>query len=478
VSGEASIDNGNYRPSEPYVLSVDVGTSSIKLGCVSLEGRLIWWDRERILAHQHDRDRWYPQTWLRVLQIMLDRLPRVLSGGIAAVAVSGHGPTVVPVDEAGEPLSHALMWLDTHEAIPTGGESYFLPKVAWFRDAHPHLFERTRLFLSCPEYIMYFLTGEAVTIAQSEEFARYVWTPDQIEAAGLARELFAPFVSIGRRVGVVSARAGRFLGLPENVPVVAAGHDFLISLLGTKTVVPGRTCDRAGTSEGINHCSATPVTDPQIRCLPHVVPGLYNVAGILSSTGRLFEWFRGISGQEGLPYDQMLNEIRRVAHRTEKPWFFPSIHQGAAWEFSRGMFIELGAQHGTAEMGRAVVDSIGFAVREAVEILGEHGCRIESLMACGGQAKNAVWNQMKSDIVGVPIEVPEVEDAELVGDACAAFTGLGEFGDVVEAAEALVRVKQRYEPSHEEYERYTSSYHTYRELYARFRDALVGCDSD
>ncbi len=466
----------NHRPKKTFVLSVDVGTTSVKLGCVDTSGELLWWDRERILAHQHDSTRWYPKTWVRVLQIMLDRMPRTLLETLSAVAVSGHGPTVIPLDHDGEPLSHALMWLETHESEPVAGESYFLPKVAWFRSAHPRLFESTRYFLSCPEFVSFFLTGEAVTISQSEEFSRYIWTPEQLRSADLDPELFPPFIGIGDRIGRVSSRASGYLGLRVGVPVCAAGHDFLISLLGTKTIVPGRTCDRAGTSEGINHCSETPVTTAQIRCLPHVVPGFYNVAGILSSTGRLFEWFRRISGQEGLPYDQMLNEIKRVAHRTQKPWFFPSIHQGAAWEFSRGMFIELGAQHGTAEMGRAVVDSIGFAVREAVEILREHGCEVRSLTACGGQAKNAVWNQMKSDIVGVPIEVPRVEDAELVGDACAALTGLGEFGSVTEASEQLVTLKQRYEPSNEVHGLYTTGYHTYRRLYSRFREALSAGD--
>ncbi len=460
------------------VLSIDLGTTSIKLGCIDASGDLLWWDRERILAHQHERARWYPHTWLRVLQIMLDRMPADAAARLAAVAVSGHGPTVIPVDREGEPLSHALMWLETHESVPTSGESYFLPKVVWYRNRHPQLFERTHLFLSCPEYISFFLTGEAVTITQSEEFSRFIWTKEQIEAEGLDAARFPPFIRLGERIGRVQKAAAQFLGLAADLPVVAAGHDFLISLLGTRTIAPGRTCDRAGTSEGINHCSAVPVAEPQIRCLPHVVPGLYNVAGILSSTGLLFEWFRRISGQQGLPYDQMLTEIRRVAHRAEAPWFFPSMHQGAAWEFSHGMFIELGAQHGAAEMGRAVVDSIGFAVREAVEILSDHGCEVEALTACGGQAKNEVWNQMKSDIVGVPLEVPKVEDAELMGDACAALTGLGEFAAVTEASEELVKIKQRYEPDPQEHVRYSASYHAYRRLYTRFRAALSGADPD
>jgi hypothetical protein len=42
------------------------------------------------------------------------------------------------------------------------------------------------------------------------------------------------------------------------------------------------------------------------------------------------------------------------------------------------MFIGLGADHGMNEMGLSVVESIGFAVRHAVQILEEHGCVIGS----------------------------------------------------------------------------------------------------
>ncbi|NBC30946.1 MAG: carbohydrate kinase, partial [Spirochaetes bacterium] len=293
---------------------------------------------------------------------------------------------------------------------------------------------------------------------------------------GLDPEKLPPFVHVGDVVGHVTRPAARRFGLSAGVPVVAGGSDFIVSLLGTGAVDPGVTCDRAGTSEGVNYCSAAPVDDPRLRCLPHPVPGFYNVAGVLSSTGTIFEWFRDISGQKKRSYAEMLADIRSVDDHVHVPWFFPSLHEGAAWEFSRGMFIDLGADHGPKEMGRAVVESIGYAVREVIDVLEQNGCRVGELRVCGGQGRNEIWSQMKANMVGRPLAIVEVVDAELLGNACAAYVGLGRFGSVAEASRALVRIARRYDPQAHRLTPYEERYHRYRDAYGRFRLALKECD--
>lgn len=456
--------------SRENILCMDIGTSSIKAGLVSASGTLLWGDQERILQSPHDIKTWNAESWLRGIKALASRRRRDVPCN--AIAISGNGPTLVAMDVADTPIRPVLLWLDSRDERLADQPSFFLPKVAWLRQHHPELFERTRRFLSCPEYINYVLTGNASTITPTREFQRYIWDESQIDAYGLDPALFPPFVRPADRVGKVTRKAAAEFGLPEDTPVFAAGSDFLMSLVGTGTVKPGRTCDRAGTSEGINHCSVRRVSDPRLRVLPHIARGTYNVAGILASTGRIFEWYRAISRQRDVSYQQMLSEISAVPFARHIPWFFPSIHQGAAWEFSRGMFIELGASHASAEMGRAVVESIGYAVRESVDILEANECNIEELRACGGQAKNAIWNQMKADITGKTVSVVEIEDAELLGNACTALTGLGEFGSVEEASLELVRFRSSYAPRADIHEIYNDRYHTYMEAYRSFASAL------
>jgi xylulokinase len=172
----------------------------------------------------------------------------------------------------------------------------------------------------------------------------------------------------------------------------------------------------------------------------------------------------------------MMLGILNVPEETPVPWFFPSVHRGAAWEFQRGMFIGLGAEHDSAAMGRAVVLSIGFAVRESIDILRHAGCEVRALNACGGQAKNGLWTQMKADITGVPIRVPAVADAELTGDVCAGMVGLGEASSLEEAAAAVVHMTHTFEPDPARNRAFGEQYDRYRERYTRFRQALDECD--
>jgi xylulokinase len=451
------------------VLAVDIGTSSMKGGLLGPDGRLRAFSHIPLADTGADTfDRWSPAAWEAAFAALSGEL-ELARTGVEAVVFSGNGPTLVPLDRQGRAMESAYLWLDGRERRRAGQPSFFLPKAAWIAAERPREYAATSCYLGCPEYLSYLLTGQAAGFTPSDEFSPYMWDAQGIEAYGLAAEKFPPLLRIGTVLGRVTAAGAEFSGLAQGVPVVAGGADFLLSLLGTGAVYPGRTCDRAGTSEGINCCSPRPVRDERIRCLPHVVEGYYNAAGILSSSGRIFEWFRRISGQRRREYAEMLQEIRSAGGKEAPPYFFPSLHRGAVWEFSGGVFAGLEAEHGEVEMGRAVVGSIGFGIRDLVETLEEHGCEIEALRVSGGQGRNETWNRMKADMTGKRVEIPEVIDAELTGCAAAGYFALGARPSLQESAEALVRIETVYEPDPASAAGYSRAY----EKYQRIREKIV-----
>lgn len=450
------------------ILAIDFGTSSVKAALFTPDGAVLQSLRRPLLAADERPEAFTAERWDRALEEVV----RALAAGqnLAAIAISGQGPTVVAVDSDGEPLGAPLLWLDARPGVPTDSPSYYRPRIEWLLGQMADR-DRVRWMLPFPEYLLYRLTGEAVAIAPSEAFAPHIWS--EADRRALGRDILPPLVPLGSVVGRVTAAAAARCGIAAGVPVVAAGSDFVMSLIGTATLTPGLTCDRAGTSEGINHCSATRVERASLRTLPHAIPGLYNVAGILSSTGLLFEWFRSISGQRGRDYGDMMVDILAIADDSRGPWFFPTTYAGTHWQFRRGMFADLGAEHDRAAMGRAVVVSIGFAVREALESLVAAGCRVTDLRSCGGQAKNGLWTQMKADIVGLPIAVPAVADAELTGALAVALLALGRAKSLTDAAERVVRFVHTYEPRPERTRFFDEEYGRYRERYARFMSAMA-----
>jgi len=456
---------------DQVIIAVDVGTSSLKAGAVDERGKLLNWVRVPLIdGSEGPLETQSVSIWLEALRTAFRRLPE--GKRAAALAISGNGPTIVPVDARGNALDEASLWLNKNDVRIEGQPSFFLPKIAWLAQKKPEVYKRTRWFFGCPEYLSFILTGEPAAFYPSDEFLPYIWDRKGTEAYQLDERKLPGMVKCGQSLGTVLPSAAREFHLPQDIPVVATGADFLMSLIGTAVTAAGRTCDRAGTSEGINCCLEHKIDHPRIRCLPHAVEGLYNIAGILASTGRIFEWFRQFSGQQNRNYYDMLAEIEAVRWKSDLPHFYPSLHRGAVWEFSRGIFTNLEAHHGSAEMGRAVVSSIGFGVRDLIETLEGQGCRIESLRISGGQGRNNIWNQMKADMTGKVIEVPHIIDAELAGNAAAAYTAMGAYSSVSDAAEAIVRIDRRFEPNIPRYKTYSGEYSDYRVRCARIIDAL------
>ncbi len=451
------------------VLAVDIGTSSVKAGIVSETGELVEWGREGLAFRSVEHSSaGLAERWLAAIERIVRRMSRRAS--IDMMVVSGNGPTLVPVGERGLPCGPVMLWIDRRRHRVGEWPSFYLPKIAWLKRHDPSTYRACRRFISCSEYVSFVLTGNAVTVTPSRDFTPFIWTDESARAYGIDPEMLPPFVPVGALIGRVTHDSSVRFGITAGVPVRAGGADYLMGLLGTGTVRPGLTCDRAGTSEGINHCARRPVQSPRLRTLPHVIEGLHNVAGILSSTGLIFEWFRRISGQQEKSYDKMLDEIAAVPHKRRRPVFLPSLHRGDTWEFAGAAFVDLEPDHGTGEMGRAVVESIGFSVRDLIETLERNGCSVAELRVSGGQVRNDVWNQMKADMTGRPIVVPEVIDAELLGAAVAGLFGAGVFGSLVEGAEALYRVAKRFEPSRSQTPLYDERYRRFCET----RERIVG----
>jgi len=394
------------------------------------------------------------------------------------VVVSGNGPTLVPVGADGAPLAAAITWMDRRAAeesrMVTAALGYYvdptfyLPKALWFFRNRRDIYDKTASFLSCPEFVERFLTGEACAFLPAEGFQRFIWSPDSVRALGMDPEKFPPYVRTARIVGNVTREAAGRTGIPEGIPVVAGGPDFIMSILGTAATRPGRVCDRAGTSEGINLCALQKVQEPRLLDLPHVIEPLWNVSGPISTTGRAVAWFKETMESPESDYETFLEGVRDAAPGSNRLIFLPYLcgERAPIWDSSaRGAFLGLALGHGRREMARAVVESTGYAIRDVIEVMESHGAAVTEMRATGHPAKSAAWNQIKADITGKPISIPEVEDAELMGDACVGLCALKEFSRLDEAAETLVRLKTTYLPDRGAAGLYDELFGIYRRSY-------------
>ncbi len=464
------------------ILAVDIGTTRVKAALFNHEGRCAGFAAVELAESAsntyHEVD---ARLWLRALsgitsRLLLARPPACLR----ALVVSGNGPTILPIDGRGEPLLPAITWLDRRaqkEAEEASAALHYpldaafnLPKILWLRGHMPHVYAASRFFVSCPEFVVGHLTGEWTTCLPNEGYTRIIWDRAALEALSLDIEKFPPFVGIGDIVGCVHARAAEEFGLPQGLPVVMGGPDFIASLLGTGTVRPGRTCDKGGTSEGINLCSEKDTgAAGALLVMPHVVRPYFNISGVISTSGGALSWFRS----RFLPAEDFEAIYRRAAATSPGAGglvFLPYLagERSPHWDpDARAVFLGLGLHHDMGALARAVLEGTAFAMREVLDVMETAGARVEDMRATGMPSRSSVWNQIKADITGKRVMVADFSEPELAGGLAIGRFALGEEPSLAAASEKVFVPAHIFEPRQETAAVYDELFAIYLEGYRR-----------
>ncbi len=474
------------------ILACDVGTTTVKVGVIDVRGGLVSLARERIPAAGIGG--FTVRPWIHALKKALGRLGNHGPGALRAVAVSGNGPSLVPLNKNGRPLAPVLLWheaggvwsaggpesagkvgsaggMGAWESAPAGLRSYFLPYVIRLARTGPLLYERTHTFLPCPEYICYLFTGRMVTTLPHTDYSDYFWSPEEIGRCALEQDKFPPFIHFTTPVGAVTPVGAEEFGLPQGIPVFSGGPDFLMALLGTGVVIPGRTLDRAGSSEGINHCVKHSVDHPALRTLPGLLKHTFNISGVVPRSGSLLEQAARELFPRGSLFEKALEQALRERPGADGLLFVPGFDPGREGQAGSvclksgktvlGCFFNARHEHTPRARLRAVAEGICLRLRSILSVMKTCGLHISSLYASGGQVLNPGLNQLKADTLGVDIAVPEVPDAELIGNACVAFSALGEYAAPEKAAQRMVRLSEEFSPR-------MGTRGLYADLYARF----------
>ncbi|WP_286801819.1 xylulokinase, partial [Marinobacter sp. UBA2498] len=172
-------------PAEPLILAIDNGTQSVRALLFDTSGNLVgkgkqeiepYFSREPGWAEQHPDYFWEQLAEAcQLLWSSTDATPDQVAG----VTVTTQRGTVINLDENGQPLRPAIIWLDQRHARvegPVKGPWGWLFKVArladtinrfrektqanWIAQNEPEIWAKTRHFLLLSGYLNYRLTGE------------------------------------------------------------------------------------------------------------------------------------------------------------------------------------------------------------------------------------------------------------------------------------------------------------------------------
>lgn len=491
----------SHQQSGPeLLLGLDIGTSSAKGILALADGRIV---AESQSPHQTSfpRPGWVEHDaetvwWRDVTTITRDLTGRAAElGHIAGVAISGIGPCLLPVDEAGTPLRPAILYgIDTRAAaeieeltgrfgadtiLARGGSPLTTqavgPKMLWLQRHEPQVWARTRRFHMANSFVIERLTGEYVLDHHSAsqcdplyDMDRAGWAEDWAQeiAPGLA---FPRLAWSDEVVGAVHAAGAAATGIPEGTPMVAGTVDAWAEALSAGVREPGECMLMYGTTMFMVAIAADPRPRDTLWSTMGVFKGTRTFAAGLSPSGGVATWFREISG--GLDFEHLYAEASASPAGANGlvalPYFGVArspIFDGRA----RGMIVGLALTHTRGDLMRALLEGTAYEVRHNLEVMADAGAPVTRLHAVGGGMRAGLWSSIVTDVTGYPQVVPAQTIGASFGDALLAARGVG-----------LVSVDTRWDAAREVLDPdgsakglYDRLYEVYRRLYPATRDEV------
>jgi xylulokinase len=428
------------------VCGIDLGTQSCKVVVYDFETRAVIAQSSAPvdLIAENDGTREQKAEWYdEAIKLCFNKIDSEIKHTIAAIGVSGHQHSFVPLDKNGKAVYNVKLWCDTSTASEcdeltklAGGEKkliakaglpmrpgYTAPKILWLKNHNPKAFAKLRHILLPHNYINYLLTGtfsaeygDASGMAIFDVRERKWSSKISKLIAPNLESMLPPLIKPDAIAGTVSATAAEIYGLKEGTLVASGGGDNMMSAIGTGTVKDGFLTMSLGTSGTLFGFSKTPVIDPS-----------GNLAAFCSSSGGWLpllctmnctvasEEFRGLFGLDVAALDAEASKAPIGAEGVVILPFFngertPNLPNGRA--SINGISA---ANFKRQNILRAALESAIFGMRIGLEGFHKLGFKAKEIRLTGGGANSHLWRSIAANVMNLPVRVPAGEAAAMGG---------------------------------------------------------------
>lgn len=477
------------------VLGIDIGTHRSKAVACTPDGHVV---ARAETSHgiatpapgqvEHDAD----AVWWADLVTLSRRLAPELAahGGVQAVGVTTCGPCLVPVDADGRPLRPGILYgidgraapqiaalearfgqpaLERLSWLPLSSQSVG-PKIAWIAEREPVVHGRTAAYHTATSYLVLRLTGTAAIdrhqgsyVAPFIDAKKRAWDLRFADGLALAERL-PPLRWPDEVIGGITAEAAAETGLPEGVPVIAGSSDGLAEAIAAGADQPGVIAATYGSTATLFAFADVPGRTRGVWRTDGPDATRTMIGGGLSASGAVLDWFLRELAPDLPQADRSAaaSSLRRLSEEAASVppgsrglLMLPYLH-GERAPFSdpaaRGVIVGLGASHTRADLYRATLESIAYAVRHLADALAAAGVPMRVLRATGGMAADPTWLRIVADVTGLDHELLDQPDGAPVGIARLAARAVGLPGADDDAGWIAVRGIVRADPvAHDAY---------------------------
>ena len=491
-----------------HFIGFDIGTTSCKATIFDTVGHQLGTSRSAYLLHfdssfcEQDPRVW----WNAVCEASKNVLKKArLSGGdIDAVACTGQFPSLVCLDRKMEPVRSAIIYSDgratreSQEIITQLGsrrikEHIGLPlcffptlpltKLLWLRKNEPKVFPEIRLCLGAKDFINLKLTGEARTDFLEAWWTGGVdlrtknWSNKILADMRIPRDCFPIIGSPSVTTGFVTNKAAKQTGLSTGTPVMISSIDGMCAIMGAGVTSPGTFIDLGGATEIMGSLTRKRMPSNIGDTIfswdyPENFRLVYTSTG---SSGLALQWYRDtfLTGALRKSYDQLDVTVKRMTRGPGEILFLPHL----VGEFSpfydpaaKGVIFGLTLAHSWIDVYRSILEGVAYTIRQNIEMFAKLGLSSNKIVSVGGASESMLWNQIKSDVTGLPVETREVSDTGCLGASIIASVGTGLYADVKEATEHMIKPKRTLLPASKNVKKYDKLFKVYDRIYPSLKN--------
>ncbi|MGM3191195.1 xylulokinase [Dickeya dadantii subsp. dieffenbachiae] len=484
-------------------IGIDLGTSGVKAILLRENGEVtashsvpLSVSRPHPLWSEQDPEQWWQATDAALTGLAAQQALQ----GVRAIGLTGqmHGATLL--DAKQRVLRPAILWNDGRSAaqcrqleqqVPdarriTGNlmmPGFTAPKLKWVQQHEPDIFRHIDKVLLPKDYLRWRLTGDFASDMSDAagtlwmDVARRDWNDDLLDACGLSRDQMPTLFEGNQITGQLRADIAARWGMPP-VPVVAGGGDNAAGAIGVGLYQAGQAMLSLGTSGVYFAVSNGFLSNPQraVHSFCHALPNSWHLMSVMLSAASCLDWAARLTHADSVA--ALIAEAEQAsAEETATPvWFLPYLsgertpHNNPQ---AKGAFWGLTHSHGRAALARAVLEGVGFALADGMDVLHSTGLEPRQVTLIGGGARSAYWRQMLADISGKTLEYRTGGDVgPALGAARLAQIALNPATPLTQLLPALP-LEQTHQPDPTRHAQYAQQRTVFRQLYQQLSPLMI-----
>lgn len=345
----------------------------------------------------------------------------------------------------------------------------FLPyRLLWFKEKHPDKYDKIKNILLLNNWLLFKLCDAKVTDPSNgiETLLLNIntndWDYELISKIGFDVNIFPPVFESGTIIGEVTPKAAIQTGLKPGTPVIIGGADTQCAMLGSAVVHDGNIGVVLGTYGPVQMVVSQPIiAQPElIWSGSHVIPNAWVIESSVMETGQAYRWLRDtFYKQDGDNlYELMNNEALASIPGANNvlAYIGPRLPNYRKLEFSiDGGFVTklppLPDSNQRGDFSRAIIESVAFGIRMNVNRLERiSNKKITHIHISGGLTKSDLLLKCVANTLNTIVKVPINKEGSALGAAICAGVGIGDFTDMKQGSEMMVRWEKEIAPNQNE----------------------------